>query len=389
MKRPLLIAAIGAIILFIAIPIGKHVDTKIPTSAPLTSAPPLSTPATSLPALSLPVARIASTNPGTYRESFDRLTFRKPPVWQDDTPDRTSRFADNGEYFYERDPSFAFPQGYRISAPFGQDGFLTIESYSQTKKDPKELFDIVTDPVDPTNRVLRIASPEHTDGTIIRTTKPLGTRYEVCARIGSINFGTGDGLNGYQGGESSTPWLGGPAVYENGFYFGGIVRSAPAPHNNVLLHHERIFFIDSDNNLEGWTSIWDPETRSFIRSGWHPIVMGAVDAQHAASDENGPPVWTFAGGAWNRPGDLLAADAYKEQTWYTACFIRRDDRFTMRISGDFRMGGKTTYEALLTDTSGIYQYQAPHFWFLGDPHINYYEGSLLVDDVTVHIDPAR
>ena len=76
-------------------------------------------------------------------------------------------------------------------------------------------------------------------------------------------------------------------------------------------------------------------------------------------------------------------DAYKENAWYTACFTRMDNRASLKISGDFLYGGSKTYEAVVNDGNLIFHFNGPHYWFLGDPHINYYEGNLLVDEVVL------
>jgi hypothetical protein len=231
---------------------------------------------------------------------------------------------------------------------------------------------------------LHIASPEHTDATLIRTTQPLGRRYEISARVGFIAFGTGDKANGYGGGERSAPWVQGSAVGENGCYFGAIYRAVPKPSNNLLAHQLRIGFLDTDNNLEGWTQIWAPKMGRFLASGWHPVVMAVADGSNPPSGEpNGPPLVTYAAGVWSAPGQVQAVDAYKERTWYTVTIRRFDDQLTLRIEGDFRHGGQTAYEATVDDARGLFGFNEPHYWCLGDPHINFYEGSMLVDDIVL------
>lgn len=317
-------------------------------------------------------------------ETFDALFFPKPPAWREDAPDEATPFSDKGAFFRRQNRSFLPPQGYRISAPFGKEGFLALESYSRTKKDPKSLFETVEDPAQPGNSVLRITSPEHTDGTILRT-EALGNRYQICARVGYMNFGVGEGKNGYDGGETNGPWLQGDATEENGFYFGAIYRSKPMPHNNVFAHHQRIFFIDSDNNTGNWTAIWNDKTGTFVQSGVHPVIMAVMDGRGEEKEEYGPPFLCYAAGEWQESGKIRAVDAYKENSWYTVCLTRIDRRISLKISGEFQYGGKRTYEAVLNDTSYVFHFGDPHYWFLGDPHTNYYEGTLLVDDVILRL----
>ncbi len=324
--------------------------------------------------------------PRVLRESCDQLSSLTTEAWQLDhpqnglreLPDQAKPFADDGAWFQQHRDRFAVPAAYRLSLPVGSHGFLTVESYSRTRKAPRLLIDVVGDPDHPGNRVWRLASPDHTDATVLRTTQPLGNAYQICARVGHIRFGTGEGANGYDGGERSDPWIPGDATAENGCYFGALSRVVPRPHNNALAHYTRVAFIDSDNNLEGWTRRWDPASRQFVSDGRHPIMMGLVDSSQPARAEDGWPFLAFAQGEWHGPGELTAVDAYKEDAWYTVCFERAGTQLTMRIAGDFLTGGITSYEAVheLHDDEPIY-------WFLGDPHINYYEGSMLIDDITL------
>lgn len=347
--------------------------------------PPATTPAVSVTS-STPMRAVCQKG---CRESFDALTFATTPTWQRDVARTDQPYSDDGSWFHQQSLMFRPPEAVRISAPLGSERFLTLEAYSRTRKDHAALFAVVADPADASNRVLRLSSPEHTDGVILRTSQPLGAHYEICARVGWMDFGTGDGLNGYDGDERNEPWSqgSGSAVDENGFYYGALYHAVPKPQNNIAAHFERLAFIDSDNNTEGWTSIWDPAVRWFVRSGWHPIVMGAVPRPTGVVGSGGPPFVTYAGGDWNPPGKVYAVDAYQEQQWYTACFARNDTQLTWRLSGTFRFGGQTTYEATLSDASGLADFDQPHYWMLGDPHVNYYEGSLLVDDVTLRVSP--
>ena len=356
-----------------------------PPAAPTAPGPSSAPPA---PPRKVDVARC----PQGCREDFEQLRFLDPLTWTHDEPSASARdlppdalaFADDGEYFRTGHPSFAPPAAWRLSARFGPAGTFRLDAYSRTQKDPSQLCTVVEDPARPGNHVLRLASPAHTDGVIVATDNSLGERYQMCARVGYMDFGTGDGLNGYHGDEENEPWRSGDgrAVTENGFYFGAIVRSPPRPHNNVLAHYTRIAFMDSDNNTESWTQIWTGRL-GFFRSGWNPVMLGVVDGAGAALGADGMPFASYAGEQWNKPGEPLAADAYLEHRWYTACFTRAGARLTLRISGEFRYGGQRTYEATVPAEMTIFGLADPNYWFAGDPHINYYEGSLLLDDLSL------
>ena len=318
-------------------------------------------------------------------EDFEAPSFLRKPSWRKDQPDSAGRFSDNGDFFRSRDASFSPPDGYRISAPFGMNGFLTLECYSRSRKPLAQLIRVVADPVSPGNKVLQLSSPEHTDGNILRVTEPLGTRYKICARIGFMRFGTGNGLNDYEGDEEAEPWLNADVTDENGFYFGAIFRTVPQPHNNLWSHHERILFVDSDNNKEKWTSIWNPATKSFQPNGWHPIVVGLVENREIVDEDESPRFLTYSAGSWQDRNSIRAVDAYKDNAWYTLCFTRFDQRFRMTLSGDFAYGGQNTYDIPISDARPIPDFNGLQYWMMGDPHINYYEGTLLVDDISLSV----
>lgn len=326
-------------------------------------------------------------------ERFDALQFSSaawrpedPAEFTAELPEDAKPLADDGASFRGSQGSFTAPPAFRVSAPFGAGGALTLEAYSRQSKDLGEMVHVVDDPSAPGNRVLRLASPEHTDGVLVRTSQPLGARYQVCARVGHIDFGTGDGDNGYDGDEDAGPWVSGSAVGENGCYFGAIYRARPAPHNNLLAHRLRLAFIDSDNNLEGWSQIWVPGRNFFVPSGWHPVVLGAVVGHEAADAQSGPPFMTHAADGWNTPGRILAADGYGDGRWYDVCFARFDGAMAMSVDGEFRYGGRRAYVAALPDAdTRLPGFDGPHYWLSGDPHINYYEGAVLIDDVRISV----
>src|SRR2546421_396067 len=236
-------------------------------------------------------------------------------------------------------------KGGRSPRPSGRGGGLTPGSYPGP---PASAFSshasIVADPADPANRVLRIASPAHTDGTVVRPTHPLPERYRVSLRVGFPNFGDGrPGLNGYGGGETAEPWSDGDATAQNGFYWLTILDSMPRPHNNTWIHHHRKVVIDSDNNVPPWMQIFDGHR--FVVSGGRPIMMFALDGRGQGTELTGKPFLSYSEGVWQPSGDIRAVDSYLPGEWYRVSIERTDGRFTMEISGRFRYGGQTTYRS--------------------------------------------
>ena len=319
-----------------------------------------------------------------YEESFEApasLFKTGPPPWVPDRFQDTDTFSDGGAYFTQR--GVTPPGPFRAEIPFSTNNWLTVAAYTRSNAQPfSDLLQVVPDPADPNNHVLKLASPKHTDAVVIRPTNPLPPRYRVCLKVGFAAFGDGEpgGLNGYAGGETDEPWSNGDATLENGFYWLTILDATPRPHNNVWIHHHRKVTIDSDNNKEAWTNIW--EGKSWIADGQHPVMMFGVDKNGNDEDSTGRPFLSWSHGALQPPGAIRAADAYKDKTWYTACIERNETNFVLTTSGDFKWGGQQTYVATIP-LSSVYATAdgIPDFFMFGDPHNNYYRGSILYDDI--------
>lgn len=325
-------------------------------------------------------------------------------------------YADAGAFFGHVTP----PAAFRASQPVGAGGWLTVEAYTRRQgASLSEFAAVVADPADPSNRVLRIASAEHTDGTVVRPTHPLPPRYRISLRVGYPSFGDGrPGLNGYDGGERAGPWW--PtedATSQNGFYWLAILDHLPRPHNNTWIHHHRKVVVDSDNHHPPWMEIWDGGR--FVSSGEHPIMLFALDGRRHVDARSGNAFLSYSAGSWQPSGRIRAVDAYVPGTWYRLTVERDGARYTISLSGTFRHGGERTYEATLDaaqacvwhypttaeeaaaatgceDATPLPDLGAAHprwpargvwpDWFMfGDPHVNYYEGEVLFDDVTLEV----
>lgn len=343
-------------------------------------------------------------------EDFEHLDPGSPAWGRDPVPD-DGPFADAGVFFASR--GVTPPAAWRISQPLGAAGWLTAESYTRTDSTPfPRLVSVVADPADPSNHVLRIASPAHTDATVVRSTSPLPQRYRVSLRVGFASFGDGlPGLNGYAtGNETAEPWWPDLAKTQNGFYELAILDAPPRPHNNTWIHHHRKVVFDSDNNYPPWMEVFDGSR--FVTSGEHPIMMFAIDGRGPDSAQGGKPFLAYSGGDWQQDR-ITAVDAYLPDQWYTFSIERFDTRFTLQVSGRFRYGGETTYQASIDaaqrcvwhfnrsaaeDASACVdarpydglgpeypQWPAsatwPDFFMFGDPHSNFYMGQVLYDDV--------
>jgi len=322
-----------------------------------------------------------------YEEKFEGpapFSVATSPSWVPDTYQTADEFSDGGPHF-QRLGVKPPPAAFRAEAPFSQNHWLTVAAYSRSDTTKfSDLFQVVPDPADPSNHVLKVSSPKSTDGLVVRPTNPLPARYRVCLKVGYASFGDGkpgpNSLNGYLGGETDEPWLNGDATLENGFYWLTILDATPRPHNNIWIHHHRKVVIDSDNNKDAWTNIW--EGKSWVADGQHPIMMFGVDKDGGDDDANGRPFLSWSNGALQPSGEIRAVDAYKDNTWYSACIERNPTNFVLTVSGDFKWGGQQTYTGTIP-ISAVYQAEPgiPDFFMFGDPHNNYYRGSVYYDDI--------
>jgi hypothetical protein len=121
-------------------------------------------------------AQPASAGPGwvlVYHEDFeDPAALGAPTAWARDTHPDGGTFSDRSDYFVAQ--HIEPPVAYRRSQPFGEDGWLTIESCSRSAD--TEFADqtaVVDDPGGGSDHVLRLRSPEHTDATVVRPTRAL------------------------------------------------------------------------------------------------------------------------------------------------------------------------------------------------------------------------
>lgn len=332
----------------------------------------------------------SSTNRGSWKpvheedfESPAALFPSRPPNWVVDTYQTTDEYSDGGKHF--RQLGISPPAAFRAEAPFSKDGWLTVAAYSRSNVTQfRDLFSIVPDPANPANHVLKISSPRHTDGVVVRSSTALPAKYRACLRVGYASFGDGKpgpgNLNGYTGGETDGPWLSGDATLENGFYWLTILDATPRPHNNLWIHHHRKVVIDSDNNKEAWTNIW--ERTKWVPDGQHPIMMFGVDKTGDDDPATGRPFLSWSNGALQPSGAIRALDAYKDNTWYSACIERNDTNFVLSVSGDFKWGGQQTYTGSIPIASVYHADDGiPDLFMFGDPHNNYYRGFVYYDDI--------
>lgn len=374
-----------------------------------------------------------------YHEKFD-APIEEPATWTEDTYGEASAyhvdaFDEDGEFFRERGgevfaANLATFRSFRNSFSYGKDGWLTIELYgrdSDRDGTPETAGHIVVE-----GGKARVVSTRHYDGAIMRSTQPLPARYRIEVTVSNIRFGglrdgswTYDGrTNGYDGGdEIADPWRfsnSNPtprrAVNDNGVYFLCITDYArPAPHNNVFIHHHRKVVMDTDNNMTTWSNVWNPVTGRAEPDGSRYVSMIWLRGDDFGDDWTGNQFTSYTPDGWKFEPTFV--DKYLEGESYVFTIERDRNHYTMSVSGRFHHGGVTTYRASrpfrkppvtwhYNQTPREYQpavfnqtrtYQGttydtwpagsefPDFFFFGDPHINYYEGTADFDDVKLYL----
>lgn len=338
-----------------------------------------------------------------FSEDFESLRLA-PAAFKPNTLVETDRHADDGAYFQERAAQagkpFEAPFSYRSSTRIGAEGWLQLEGYTQDpKRRAAELFSLQPRPSHPGDHVLRLSSLRHNDGAVLRSAQPLPPQYRVCLQAGFARFGNGRldvEHNGYLGNERAGPWLDMSSVFENGHYWLAILSAEPKPRNNVWIHHHRKVVLDSDNNVYpaedggAWTRIWNG--KSFVQSGERPVMIFALDRDHGdypkKYDRTGQPFLSWAADRWNPEAlvhEIRAADAYLPERWYEVCIQKTVAEYRLSMDGEFKFGGRHKYEAALPRAKVFDPSGSPDYFMTGDPHVNFYRGSMLINDVRLYV----
>lgn len=340
----------------------------------------------------------APVKASNYKEDFSQFPFKDLNDWRVDEQAYDGPYSEAGEYYQAQ--NIIAPNAWRNSINLGEGDWLTAELYTRTENPILlDYLDVINDPQDPNNKVLKISTPEHTDGVILRSKNPLPPQYRIKLRIGYANYGDTSKLNGYNdGNERATPWRDLSSVGHNGFYWLSILDSMPKPHNNIWIHHHRKFVIDSWN-----------------REGFNNTVnVIALDGKSETSPRFGKKFISYLDEQWKKVLDV-PVDYYLPNEWYEVTFVRTPLFYEFSISGVFRNAGKKTFKDRINIRENcVYHYNQtieelsagcvdnrtqkilnkefvawpansayPEYFMFGEPHINYYEGSVLVDDISL------
>lgn len=244
-------------------------------------------------------------------------------------------------------------------------------------------------------------------------------------------------LNGF-------PWTDGEDIKQaNGFYYLGIMDyENPAPHNNVFIHNHRKVVFDSysteDLPYGQDKKICNPETGENYdyysdESAHLPVYVGFTNAYHQNffnEDLLYPPMTVKSEcDDVTQSDDIYSAfefdPAFLEgDGHYTLAVERLEDRYVIEVTGKtlhdkeektYRYeqpfvdednetvvwhynqkpedyDGKYNYTGTSEGDYGSYEVEQwpegsayPDFFVIGDPHLNYYEGDAVIDNISLYV----
>jgi len=176
--------------------------------------------------------------------------------------------------------------------------------------------------------------------------------------------------------------------------------------------------MDTDNNNPAWSKMWDPGRNAAVTDGSHYISMIWLNGEDFGNERTGNQFVSYTPGGWKY--DPTFVDKYIDGESYVFTIERVGDSYALSVSGNFYYGGRRTYSATRrwrddpvtwhynrmpdeyapaqwnqTRSYGGQPYQTwpegssyPDYFFFGDPHINYYEGSAEYDDLKLYVRPS-
>lgn len=227
---------------------------------------------------------------------------------------------------------------------FGRDGQLTLE-----------LFREGTFIIDGSG-VAHQKSPNYGDSAIIRSTDPLPPTYKITAVVGHIDYG----LDNLAGLTPDPEYPEGP-LNENGCYLLTITDEPPiGNHTNIWWHQHRKLVVDVDNNVWG-------------HGAPNPIFMVYFNTDNQLRSFDGQT--SSWGKAWNK------AVQYEEKAWYTVTIEKTFEKYKMSISDEKGRVLKQSEVPIKEVWHG--EGDHPDYFALGDPHENYYQGSMKIREIRV------
>ena len=199
-------------------------------------------------------------------------------------------------------------------------------------------------------------SGSYRDSAFIRSTNPLPETYKVSVTLGEIDYGL-EKINGLP---KDDEYQEGPQN-ENGAYLLAITDTDPkGHHDNSWWHQHRKLVIDVDNNVWG-------------HGMPNPIFMVYFDRENRLNAFDGES------DKWQK--EWRRAVKYDPRAWYRADVEKTRDKYILAL---YNKKGALLKKAEIP-ISKVWHSGSQHedYLVVGDPHENYYQGSMKIKDVTV------
>lgn len=228
---------------------------------------------------------------------------------------------------------------------FGMNSWLTLELFRNGK--------II---IDGASKPAVQKSDSYRDSAYIRTTDPLPKTYKVWAVVGEIQYG----LENIAGLPQDPEYPEGPQN-ENGCYLLAITDELPQGHHtNTWWHQHRKVVIDVDNNTGG-------------HGMPNPIFMAYFNRDNRLRAFDGQT------DSWQK--DWKKAVTYDPKEWYKVEIEKTDSEFILSI---YREHGELIKRGRVPlDDVWNADHRHPEYLVIGDPHENYYQGSLKVKKIGI------
>ena len=202
----------------------------------------------------------------------------------------------------------------------------------------------------------RQKSASYRDSAFIRSTKQLPKTYKITIVAGEIDYN----LNKIQSLKQDPEYPEGPQN-ENGCYLLAITDEKPTGHHtNIWWHQHRKLVIDVDNNTWG-------------HGMPNPIFMVYFDRSNQLVSYDGDQ------DEWQR--NWKKAVTYEPAQWYKIEIEKTGKEYILSIHNHkgslLKRGTVAIKDVWHTDESH------PEYFVVGDPHENYYQGSMSIRSIAV------
>jgi hypothetical protein len=200
-------------------------------------------------------------------------------------------------------------------------------------------------------------SDSYRDSAIIRSTNPLPETYKISVVVGGIDYG----LENISGLPPDPEYKEGPQN-ENGCYFLTITDPPPTGHHtNTWWHQHRKVVVDVDNNVWG-------------HGMPNPVFLVYFDKENKLVSYDGEE------NAWQK--EWKKAVTYEPGQWYRVEIEKTKRQYIMTIRSESGQLLKTAS----VDLKKVWRVDEPHkdYFAIGDPHENYYQGSMKIKSITLY-----